>query len=119
MNSREHEIQKSCIEWFDLQYAQLSKHLFAIPNGGYRHKLTAVKLKAEGVRKGVPDLFLAIPSWGKAGLFIEVKTPKGVIRPEQKQYKKRLEEIGYAHCYVRSLEQFMAIINKYLKNDRL
>ena len=35
--------------------------IFAIPNGGKRHIGTARKLKAEGVRSGVPDIFLACP----------------------------------------------------------
>ena len=29
--------------------------LFAVPNGGARNKVAGAKLKAEGVRRGVPD----------------------------------------------------------------
>lgn len=29
--------------------------LFAVPNGGHRNKVAASKLKAEGVKPGVPD----------------------------------------------------------------
>lgn len=32
----------------------------AIPNGGFRHKSEAAKLKAEGVRSGIPDTFLPV-----------------------------------------------------------
>lgn len=35
--------------------------LHAIPNGGYRDKVTAGKLKAEGVKRGIPDVFLPLP----------------------------------------------------------
>lgn len=50
--------------------------LFAIPNGGQRDKITAGKLKAEGVKPGVPDIFLPVPRHVWAGLFVEMKRPK-------------------------------------------
>ena len=53
--------------------------LFAIPNGGLRDKITAAKLKHEGVKPGVPDLMLPWPCRAYAGLFIEMK------RPEQRE----------------------------------
>lgn len=63
--------------------------LHAIPNGGYRDKITAGKLKAEGVKRGVPDIFLPLPKWAGmvaplngrstpcmwAGLYVEMKRP--------------------------------------------
>jgi hypothetical protein len=52
---------------------------FAIPNGGKREAATASNLVAEGVKKGVHDIFCAWPLWcGYAfycGLFIEMKRP--------------------------------------------
>ena len=44
--------------------------LFAIPNGGHRHKAVAVKLRAEGVCAGVPDLMVPEAHGGFNGLFI-------------------------------------------------
>jgi hypothetical protein len=35
--------------------------MFAIPNGGLRDIRTATNLKAEGVKSGVPDIFLPTP----------------------------------------------------------
>lgn len=52
----EHDIRCSCIKWFRAQYPQLSKLLFAVPNGGFRNKATAGKMKAEGVVAGVSDI---------------------------------------------------------------
>ena len=58
--------------------------LFAVPNGGDRNMLVAKKLKAEGVKKGVPDLCLPLPRGGYHGLYIEMKRQKnGRISPEQ------------------------------------
>lgn len=47
--------------------------LFAIPNGGYRSKGEAGRLKAAGVKSGVPDMFLPIKRGKFSGLWIELK----------------------------------------------
>jgi hypothetical protein len=65
--------------------------IFAIPNGGYRSKVTAANLKAEGVKKGVPDLF--IPEWD---LWVEMKRIKGgSLSADQKDWIAYLQEIGH------------------------
>ena len=46
---REHDLQVVCVEWFRYQYPRLTMRLFAVPNGGYRDRKTASKLKDEGV----------------------------------------------------------------------
>ena len=47
--------------------------LYAIPNGGARNKITAAILKREGVRAGVPDICLPVPSGAYHALYIELK----------------------------------------------
>jgi hypothetical protein len=52
--------------------------LHAIPNGGLRNKSTAGRLKAEGVKTGVVDIFWPyVPNVGRVyrGLYIEMKAP--------------------------------------------
>lgn len=75
--------------------------IFAVPNGGWRHKATARILQAEGVRPGVPDIFVACPSrkLKKHGLFIELKRVDGTasdVRPLQREWGDRLRRHGYA-----------------------
>jgi len=75
----EHQEQKAFFEWAALM---TPKHyelglMFAIPNGGQRHIITATKLKAEGVKAGVPDIFLPVARCNYHGLFIEMKKRKG------------------------------------------
>ncbi|MEG1501942.1 MAG: VRR-NUC domain-containing protein [Synergistaceae bacterium] len=63
----------------------------AIPNGGARNIVTAGKLKAEGVSRGVPDLF--IPEWG---FWIEMKKRKGgLVSADQKDWINYLNTKGY------------------------
>lgn len=58
---------------------------FAIPNGGKRHVHTAIKLKAEGVRAGVPDLCFVLP--GGRAAFLELKAEKGRLSDAQKEFR--------------------------------
>lgn len=115
MKDREHEIQCSIVDWFKMQHNKHQMYLFAIPNGGLRNKVVAMKMKREGVKKGVPDLFLAIPRNGSAGLFIEVKTPKGRVRPEQLEYLNALASVGYKCVVVRTFDKAREIIDEYLR----
>lgn len=84
--------------------------LFAIPNGGKRDSITASRLKAEGVKAGVPDIMLPVKSmlvethirvFRYNGLFIELKRPKsirgaaGKEGDKQSPWIERLREEGY------------------------
>ncbi len=111
----EHQEQVLLIKWFDLQYRGRIV-LFAIPNGGQRNLLVAKKMKAEGVRAGVPDLFLAVPNKDYAGLFIEMKKEKGgVVSEYQKIMLSRLEQAGYKCTVCKGFEEAKAEIEEYLK----
>ena len=77
----EHEEQKMLIKWWSMSCTKFGIPevcLFAIPNAAKRSMKIASMLKAEGMRSGIPDLFLAVPRCGKHGLFIEMKKTKCV-----------------------------------------
>ena len=88
---------------------------FAIPNGGYRTPRTGATLKREGVRAGVPDVFVAIPKPPYAGLWLEFKTPTGKASPAQRQYLHILKAVGYQTAIVRGLDEAIGIATQYLK----
>ena len=84
----EHEEQREFVRWFRQTYPDI--RIFAIPNGGARSPSVAGKLKAEGVSKGVPDLY--IPVWR---VWVEMKRQKGsAVSPEQKDWHQYLESCG-------------------------
>lgn len=90
--------------WMDKNFPDI--FYFAIPNGQLRNKTIAMKLKREGVKKGVPDIFL--PEWN---LFIEMKRKKGgVVSKEQKEVMEKLEKAGYKCLVARGFEQAKEII---------
>lgn len=70
---------------------------FAIPNGGHRAKRVAAAMKKEGVKRGVPDIFLM---YATTAYFIEMKKLKGGrTSPEQKLMIAKLTRAG-AICAV-------------------
>ena len=84
----EHQEQSELVMWFRQSFRPV--RIFAIPNGGHRHKAAAMKLKVEGVSAGVPDLY--IPAWD---LWVEMKREKGGrLSDPQKDWIEYLEEIG-------------------------
>ena len=114
MRHAEHRTQKACVWWFRLQYPHLAGLLFAIPNGGARDAVTGRMLKDEGVLAGVADLFLSVPSRGCHGLYIEMKTAKGVQSPAQREFQSRVEAWGYRYELCRSSDGFRAVVADYL-----
>ena len=99
MKSLEHDEQVNLIQWWSLQCKRFGvpeQLLFAIPNGGQRNIITAKRMKDEGVRSGIPDLFLAVPRGNFHGLFIEMKKPRGgVISDNQKACMEMLSNNDY------------------------
>lgn len=115
---KEKQEQKMLVAWFKMQYPALI--LFAIPNGGSRNVLEAKSLNLEGVKAGVPDLFLAKPSNGLPGLFIELKRSivkgeaKPVVSKLQKEVIAQLIESGYAVEICYGFDHARQIIISYL-----
>lgn len=73
--------------------------LFAVPNGGQRDKITGGRLKAQGVKAGVPDLMLPVACGGYHGLWIELKKDyKQILTKEQKEWLAYLSDAGYCAC---------------------
>jgi len=90
--------------WADqqAQYVPELEWLHCIPNGTrllHRSKksapIEAQRLKAAGVKKGVPDMFLPIPRMGYHGLYIELKVHPNKPTPDQKRWLEFLSSQGY------------------------
>lgn len=105
----EHEEQRELVRWFRLTWP--GTRIFAIPNGGARSKVTAGRLKAEGVVSGVPDLF--VPAWG---LWIEMKRSKGgAVSAPQKDWLAYLESIGHTCLVSKGFEDGRLKILEFVK----
>ena len=77
-------------------------------NGGARHPVVAAKLQGMGVVPGVADLVLVLPD-GRAA-FLELKTRKGELSPEQRAFADRCKAIGAPFAIARSVDEAERIL---------
>ena len=113
--------QKALFEW--AAYARREfpelELMYHIPNGGTRHPAEARNLRLQGVKPGVPDIFLPAMRGGYGGLYIEMKRRKGgVVSGEQKRWMAELNKAGYCVAVCRGWEQARCIITDYLRIGR-
>jgi len=104
--------QMMLVQWFRRTYPEV--RIFSVPNGGYRHPAVAAKMKATGVAKGVPDLF--VPAWG---LWIEMKRQKGgVVSAEQKDWMNYLQSVNYVCIVGKGAEAAKAAISDFYEINK-
>lgn len=89
---------------------------FAIPNGGFRKKSEARRLKLEGATPGVPDLFIAQSNKNYNGLFIEMKIETGKVSKAQQEMHVRLQKKGFKVVIAYSADEAIDFIKKYLES---
>jgi len=114
----EHTEQVNVIRFCKLQKIPI----FAIPNGMWIPGLTGrrlfsyiAKMKAEGMTKGIPDMFIPLPNKHHAGLFLELKIKGGKLSPEQKEWLRILSENGYKAICCYGAEEAIKEIKNYIK----
>jgi len=114
---REHKEQATLFKWARLMEKHIPELalLFAIPNGGHRNKATVGKLKAEGVKAGVPDICLPVACGQYHGLFIELKAEGGRPTDAQRNWLLALNAHGYATRLCFGWEDARKTIDAYLK----
>jgi hypothetical protein len=106
MKTIEHSIQCAYFQWVRLN---AHRHpaiamAFAIPNGGHRDIRTAARLKAEGVRAGVWDVFVPWMAHDRGGLWIEFKAGKSKRTDNQNEFWAILEN---QYCF-KTVNDWMA-----------
>jgi len=87
---------------------------FAIPNGGARHVTVAAKLKAEGVKPGVPDWHLPVPMGKYAGLWIEFKYGDNKVTKSQDSYIWALRAQGHRVEVCYTVDSAISVTESYL-----
>ena len=112
-------LQSACVKWFRYQYSEYKDLLFAIPNGlPIFDKELRVKiynrLNREGLKAGVPDLFLALPRGIYHGAFIEIKYDSDRLRKNQFDMIQLLTAQNYKCLVINNIEEFINEVNKYL-----
>ncbi|MDQ7733782.1 VRR-NUC domain-containing protein [Halomonas sp. SpR1] len=133
MSASEHQEQVALFKWAEYGVGRWPalELLYAIPNGGMRpskertnkrgrtvrYSVEAQKLRAEGVKSGVPDICLPVPRGPYHGLYIELKTRRGRPSEAQRQWIAALRRHGYRAEVCRGWEAARAVIEDYLGTE--
>jgi hypothetical protein len=113
----EHTEQAALVRWAAYHHDARLDMLFAIPNGGWRHVATARRLKEEGVKAGVPDLFLAVPCGKWHGLFVEMKAGQNTTTDAQDAWLEALAGQGYRTAVCHGFDEARATLESYLAGE--
>lgn len=121
----EDQLQKQVAFYMDHKHPGVWCH---IPNGGSRHLLEAVKLKAMGVKPGFPDIMIFVPKmqWSELngnkvgspetlgfGFFVELKVGKNKCSDKQLEVQKMLKDNGWMGTTCWNFEDSIKAIEDY------
>ena len=108
--------QAAVFDW--ARHIPALRYLHAIPNGGNRDPREAARLKRQGVKPGISDIFLPVPKGKYHGLYIEMKRAKknGRAYPsqDQKDFMAYAREQGYAVALCYGADDAINVIRSYL-----
>jgi hypothetical protein len=114
----EHDEQAALFQWAQLsrgRYPELGL-MFAVPN--WRPKEgQRIYLAAEGVKPGVPDIWLPVPRGGFHGLIIELKVAGGKLSSLQKSWIEALQGQGYCAMVCVGFDVAKEAIEDYLNQE--
>jgi hypothetical protein len=114
MKHEEHYIQAAFFKWCAMRigtYPQL-KWAHAICNSAKLTPRQGAWLKAEGKKPGVWDVFIPYPIGSFCGLYIEFKSGKNRLTPEQEAYRNDLQKYyAFTVCY--SLSEAIEAVRIY------
>lgn len=109
--------QQLLFQWARMQsgkYPELAL-LYHIPNEGKRSHKTGARMKAEGLKTGVPDICLPVARGGHHGLYIELKRVKNSrVTQDQLDWIEALIAQGYVAAVCRGCDEAIELITRYL-----
>lgn len=94
---------------------QFKNYILHFPSEGKRTPSYGLLMKSLGMRKGVADLFIAVPKRGFGGAWIELKSAKGLLRPEQMEFLANMKEQNFYTCACWSIDEAIETITWYFE----
>lgn len=120
-NHHEDAEQAAVFDW--AAYHQELWWMHAIPNGAFlagdstARAIQMKRLKRQGLKTGVSDIFLPLPRGGYHGLYIEMKRRKdqgsSSVSDEQVQFQKAMIEAGYDCRICYGADEAIGAIKEY------
>lgn len=108
--------QIAAMDWLRAQHPAIALHTLHIGNERKATYYAGYIMKRMGVLKGASDLFMAWPSRGYHGLFIEVKSKIGRPSIEQKSFLQRMKDVGYRAEICYGAEEVINTMKEYISN---
>lgn len=109
--------QKLLFAWAEYEeviYPELEM-IFHVVNEGHRSPRMGAELKKQGMRAGVPDICLPVPSGKYNALYIEMKRVKGgQVSAAQKWWIDKLNQHGNLAVVCHGFDEAKSVILKYL-----
>lgn len=132
-NQQEHYDQCIVMNWCELnktKYPCLG-FIYAIPNMSMAHVNFRVKMKAEGLKKGMVDWCLPWPKqdfiagemvghgnfYVVCGLYVEMKVKPNKPTPEQEAWLEWLSSVGFVAKVAWSADQAIGYLKEYVNPD--
>ena len=116
--STEYQHQKQFIEWLEIAFPKYRPGVRLSLNGVPLDRKTAAitmgMAKKSGLVVGESDLFIAVPSHGYHGLFIEMKKPGGTASKNQLEYVADMRANGYAAEICQGADEAINFFRNYL-----
>lgn len=112
--------QRDLFRWAQLargRYPELQL-MYHIPNEGKRSTITGARLKAGGLRSGVPDICLPVARGPYHALYIELKrTRASRVSEDQRAWLAKLTRAGNKAIVCRGWDAARAAIIEYLEME--
>lgn len=108
---KEDQLQIACARYLDYQRV-LWCH---VANERQTSWARGGKLKAMGVKKGVPDILIFEPKGQFKGMAIELKVGRNKPTRQQESWLLHLQTRGWFCQVVYTLDQFIELVDAYLK----
>ena len=112
--------QTAVIRWarlFEVHYPKL-RWLHASLNGAHMSPRHAARMKAAGMTKGIPDLFLPVRASGYNGLYIEMKIGKNKPTPEQEEFMVFARDQNFKAVIARGFDEAINILQSYVEGEK-
>jgi hypothetical protein len=107
----EDEIQREVAAYLDLKLPR-DWRWYHPPNGGFRKQATANRLKAQGLKPGIPDCVILRPNG--APIYIELKSFGGTLSLAQKDFRDWCQASQQPYRVCRSVGEVEVFLKEYL-----
>lgn len=109
------------VTWWHATFPEYRNALIHIPNGAYfsgtpaQRARQGSRLKAEGMRIGASDYFIALPRGGYHGMWLEIKIASGKPTQDQLDFLNDRAADGYRAEWTAGIDAARNAISDYMR----